>query len=305
MNILVTGIEGQVAKCLKQQAAGRTDITITFSGRPQLELSDPATITQVMNETQPDVVICAAAYTAVDKAEDEPELAKIINENAAGFLASAAANIGAKLIYISTDYVFDGNNENAYVETDATGPTGVYGRTKLAGENSVRAANPDHVIVRTAWVYSPFGSNFVKSMLRQANKRDEISVVSDQLGNPTSAFNIADGCLAICDTWKRGDLSNMGQVYHLAGTGVASWAEFAEAIFEVSSQLGGPSCKVDKITSSEFPTKAKRPKNSVLNSDKFENAFGYRCPPWRGEIEFVINHLIANDLSPTNSSIFE
>ncbi|MEP1442157.1 MAG: dTDP-4-dehydrorhamnose reductase [Hyphomicrobiales bacterium] len=284
MNVLVTGTQGQLAQSLKRQMHGHENLSLNFFGRPELELENPDNIVSLIQSEKPDVIINAAAYTAVDNAEDETEIAQAINGIAPGIIASTAADIGAKIIHISTDYVFNGEQSHPYKETDFTGPTSVYGQTKLDGEQAVRAANPHHAIIRTAWIYSPFGNNFVKTMLRLAAERDELSVVHDQIGNPTSALDIADGILAMVSHWRGGEQTGLGETFHLSGTGIASWAEFAEAIFDANKKKGGAYCVVKKITSAEYPTKAKRPKNSALDCKKFQDAFGYTAPRWQDSL---------------------
>ncbi|WP_153772174.1 dTDP-4-dehydrorhamnose reductase [Labrenzia sp. CE80] len=269
MKILVTGKEGQVARCLADHAQKHPGLKLVFAARTctevLLDLNSEASIRTAVRATEPDVIINAAAYTAVDQAEDEPDLAMQINGIAPGILAEEACNIGARLIQISTDYVFDGELDRPYLPTDPVNPIGVYGKTKLAGENAVRAATPDHVIVRTAWVYSPYGQNFYKTMLRLAETRDEISVVNDQIGNPTSANEIAEGLLAICEDWAQGGRAQLGQTVHLTGPEEMTWYAFAVKILAESERKGGASCRVNAITTSDYPTKAVRPKNSRLS----------------------------------------
>ncbi len=208
---------------------------------------------------QPDLVVSAAAYTAVDQAEDEPDLAHSINAVGAGAVAQAAADIGAPVIHLSTDYVFSGDGEKPYTEDDPTGPHGVYGRTKLDGETAVAAANPRHLILRTAWVYSPFGKNFVKTMLRLAENRDNLSVVADQWGNPTSAIDIADGILRVANRLRADGQFDAFGVYHLAGTGSTNWSTFARAIFEASRNLRGPFAEVKDMSDGRISDESSAP----------------------------------------------
>lgn len=277
MRILVTGKEGQIARCLADRADAHPAFDIVFAARGataiSLDLADPATVRAAVNTTRPDLILSVAAYTAVDQAEDEPELAMAVNGTAPGILAAAARANGARIIHISTDYVFDGNLERAYVESDAVNPLGVYGRTKLAGEAAVRATNPDHLILRTAWVYSPYGKNFKKTMLRLAEGRDTVAVVDDQIGTPTSAHDIADALLAIAECWKSGRDTGLGEVFHFAGPEAMTWCGFARQIFTESAAAGGPSATVTPITSADYPTRAARPKNSRLDRTAFETAF--------------------------------
>jgi dTDP-4-dehydrorhamnose reductase len=236
-------------------------------------------------------VVSAAAYTAVDRAEDEPDLAHAINAAGAGSVAAAAAEVGAPVIHLSTDYVFSGTADGAYRESDETGPRSVYGRTKLAGEVAVATANPRHVILRTAWVYSPFGKNFVKTMLALARDRDEIRVVADQWGNPTSALDIADGVLHIARRLRDDGAARTG-IYHLAGTGETNWSGVAEQTFAISRALGGPSARVVAIRTEDYPTKAARPANSRLNTDKLAGDYGWRSPAWEQSCRTVVERLL-------------
>jgi dTDP-4-dehydrorhamnose reductase len=291
VRLAVTGREGQVVSSLLEagQLAGVDVIAI---GRPQLDLANPDTVVDAIAAAKPDIVVSAAAYTAVDQAEDEPDLAFAINAVGAGKVAEAAARLGVPVIHLSTDYVFDGSAPGAYVETDVTAPLGVYGASKFAGERAVAAAGPRHLILRTAWVYSPFGRNFVKTMLRLAADRDEISVVADQWGNPTCALDIADAILHAA-TMLHGD-KGFGAfgTYHLAGTGETNWSGFARHILEASRVSGGPSARVRDITTADYPTKARRPANSRLSSAKFASAFGWSAPDWRLSTKAVVSRIL-------------
>jgi dTDP-4-dehydrorhamnose reductase len=292
MRIVVTGREGQVVRSLVERgsAAGHDIVAV---GRPQLDLAgNAAAIAEAIASAAPDVIVSAAAYTAVDKAEHERELAFAINEEGAGAVARCARELDVPLIHLSTDYVFDGLKQSPYVESDESGPTGVYGATKLAGERAVLAEQPNCAILRTAWVYSPFGANFVKTMLRLAGDRDEIAVVADQRGNPTSALDIADGILSVASTLARDDRSELRGVFHMTAAGEASWADFAEAIFAVSRDLGGPSATVKAIRTEDYPTPAKRPPNSRLDSTKLEQVHGVRLPEWRSSLPGVVKRLV-------------
>lgn len=292
MKILVTGREGQVAHSLAVRAAKVPTVELVFVARPDFDLARPATIAPAIEAARPDVVVSAAAYTAVDQAEDEPELAFAVNAAGAGEVARAAASIGAPVIHLSTDYVFSGDAASAYAEDDPPAPIGVYGKSKLGGETAVAAANPHHVILRTAWVYSPFGKNFAKTMLALASQRDEIAVVGDQWGNPTSALDIADAVLHIADRLAGGNGEDLFGVFHLAGTGRANWSGFARELFEVSAALGGPSARVKTITTAEYPTRARRPANSCLSTDKLWRVHGWRAPNWQESARVVVERLI-------------
>jgi dTDP-4-dehydrorhamnose reductase len=292
MKVLVTGREGQLVKSLLERSQGRKGIELTALGRPDIDLEIPGSTAKAIARFAPDVVINAAAYTAVDQAEDEPERAFRINRDAAGEVAAAARAAGARIIHISTDYVFDGQGEGAYAEDAPVNPLGVYGRSKLAGEEQVRSNNPDHVIVRTAWVYSPFGKNFLKTMMALGASRDLVTVVDDQHGNPSSALDLAEGLLAIVEGWAEGG-AGLGGTYHLAGTGPASWCDFARFIFDELRRLHLPSAEVQPLKTSDWPTKAVRPQNSRLDSSKFARDFGFTMPPWQASAAEAIRRLAA------------
>jgi dTDP-4-dehydrorhamnose reductase len=288
MRVLVTGLQSQLARSLQEKGPRHPDLQLEFVGRPELELTQPGCAAAIISDRRPDVVINAAAYTMVDQAESEPELAFRINGDAAGEVAAAARDVGAKVIQISTDYVFDGKADAPYTEDAATAPLGVYGRSKLAGEEQVRAANPHHLIVRTSWVYSPFGHNFVKTMLRLPAERDELRIVSDQKGCPTSALDIADALLAALPRAR-----DWGATYHLAAPEPCSWADLASAVFEASRAVGGPSADVIPISTAEYPTPARRPMYSVLDSGRFARDFGIRLPDLRSSVAEVVERLVA------------
>ena len=292
MRIAVTGKDGQVVRSLIERGA-LAGHDIGPLGRPELDLADGAdAIIAAIEAAQPEVIVSAAAYTAVDKAEAEHDLAFAINETGAAAVAAGAHRLGVPLIHLSTDYVFDGVKRDPYAETDQTGPTGVYGASKLAGEHAVLAAHDNVAILRTAWVFSPFGANFVKTMLRLARERDEVAVVADQRGNPTSALDIADGIIAVAANLAAGDDPGQRGIFHMAGSGEASWAEFAEAIFEASAAAGGPSARVKPIGTADYPTPAKRPANSRLAGGKLALEHGVRLPDWRQSTANIVARLI-------------
>ncbi|HEX8468514.1 MAG TPA: dTDP-4-dehydrorhamnose reductase [Allosphingosinicella sp.] len=291
MRVLVTGRDGQLARSLAKRGADVAGLALERMGRPELDLERPESIAAAIAAAAPDVVVNAAAYTAVDQAEDEPERAFRINGAAAGEVASAARRAGARIIQVSTDYVFDGTGEGAYAETAPTRPLGAYGRSKLDGELRVSESNPDHVVLRTAWVYGANGRNFVKTMLGAAVQRDELDVVADQRGSPTASDDLADGILALICAWRERPRLGLGRRYHLAGTGEASWFDFASAIFEEAARHGLPAATVRPIHSADWPTRAPRPANSVLDSSRFEADFGYRSPHWRQSMAAVVADL--------------
>jgi dTDP-4-dehydrorhamnose reductase len=235
----------------------------------------------------------AAAYTAVDQAETEPEVAFAVNAEGAGEVAFEAREVGAPVIQISTDYVFDGRATQPYREDSATGPVNVYGQSKLAGEEAVRSANPQHLIFRTSWVFSPFGANFLKTMLRVASERDEVRVVSDQIGCPTSAHGLARAILEPLRAWRSGRTTGQGDTYHFASAGACSWSGFAEEIFRASSEAGGPAAQVVPITTDEYPTIAKRPGYSVLDTSKFTRDFNLALPNWQNEVREAVRRLVS------------
>jgi dTDP-4-dehydrorhamnose reductase len=292
VRILVTGREGQVARSLAECAAADSQIELVSVGRPELDLLQPETIRSSIQAAKPDVVVSAAAYTAVDQAEDEPEQAFAVNAKGAGAVAAAAAETGAAVIHLSTDYVFSGDKPDEYTETDATDPRNVYGRSKLEGEKAVAAANPRHVILRTAWVYSPFGKNFVKTMLALASQRDHLRIVADQWGNPTAAADIADGIVHIASAVAAGRQAGIGGIFHLAGEGSTNWAGFARHVFTESARLGGPSAEVEEIATADYPTKARRPGNSRLSCQKLLDVYGWRAPPWQESCRAVVARLV-------------
>jgi dTDP-4-dehydrorhamnose reductase len=293
MKVLVTGRGGQLAQSLVERCAGHPPLEVIALGRPQLDLEVAGRAARAIAEIRPDVVINAAAYTAVDRAEDEPDRADRINAAGAGEVAAASRAIGARVIQISTDYVFDGRADGPYVEDETPNPLSVYGRTKLAGEEAVRSANPDHIIVRTAWVYSPFGHNFVKTMIRAAEARDVLNVVDDQRGSPSSALDLADGLFRILEAWKAGGADGLGETYHLAGTGSTTWRGFAQAIMAECRNVDLPTAEVRPIATADWPTKAPRPANSVMSSAKFARDFGLTMPRWEQSLSVVVARLAA------------
>ena len=292
MKIVVTGREGQVVHSLLERASQRPDLQVIALGRPELDLAKPETVRSAIEAIKPDLVVSAAAYTAVDLAEDEPELAFTVNAAGAEAVAEAAKACGAPVIHLSTDYVFAGDAGEPYVEADVTGPRSVYGSSKLEGERLVAQANPQHIFLRTAWVYSPFGKNFVKTMLKLAETRDALSVVSDQWGNPTSALDIADAIIKVVDHLAATpDFSAYG-VYHVVGTGDTNWSGFARAIFSESAKLGGPTATVADIATADYPTKAARPANSRLSTAKFQKVFNWSAPHWQSSLRDVVAKLV-------------
>ena len=279
MRILIAGKNGQLGKSIHKLVANTEQTNdFVFVGREELDLSGADNIISYFNQNNFDIIVNCAAHTVVDKAEEEAVLANQINHLAVAQLAQIAKTQQAKLIHVSTDYVFDGESDKPYAETDETNPINVYGKTKLAGEKALQEIMPTNaIIIRTSWVYSEYGNNFVKTMQRLGKQRDELSVVSDQMGSPTYATDLAN---AILDTVQNKAFKEAGQgtqVYHYSNVGEISWYEFAKEIFE----LAGIQCSVSPITTEQYPTPAKRPKNTLMNKDKIVETFGVNIPDWK------------------------
>ncbi|GAO40318.1 dTDP-4-dehydrorhamnose reductase [Sphingomonas changbaiensis NBRC 104936] len=279
--ILVTGGTGQVGTALRQLGS-RFGVEIVAPGREELDLTSPASIEAAIGSREWSAVLNCAAYTAVDKAESDAEGAYAVNAVAPELLALATGARGLRLLQVSTDYVFDGSKSDFYIEDDPVAPLGVYGASKEAGERGVRGANPDHIILRTAWVVSPWGHNFVKTMLRLGAERKQLRVVADQRGCPTSAIDIADALLTIAT--ERGPAGT----YHFVNAGEASWCELARFVFD----RAGMDVDVEAITTDDYPTPAKRPANSRLSTDKLQATFGIRPRPWQDAVGEVVDTLM-------------
>jgi len=283
--ILLTGITGQVGHDLQQTLASLGELICV--DRASVDFSQPEALQQLVDAVRPQIIVNSAAYTAVDKAESETELAKQVNGVAPGILAKSAQRIGASLIHLSTDYVFDGQQSTPYLETDPTAPMGAYGESKLMGENAVRDSCELHMIIRTAWVYGIGGrGNFVKTMLRLGADREEVRVVTDQIGAPTWSKDLAE---AIAQLIPQFSLDTVG-TYHYTNSGVCSWYDFAVAIFEEAEQLGFP-LKIQRvvpITTPEYPTPARRPAFSVLSLKKTTNLLGTYPPHWRQSLKKML-----------------
>lgn len=294
MRLIVTGTQGQVAQSLRERGLA-LGVDIECLGRPQLDLANLTSIERALECAPADIVVNAAAYTAVDRAETEETLATRINGAGAGHVAAVANRMGMPIIHLSTDYVFDGALDRPYREEDDTSPICAYGRSKLEGERQVVAANPNHVILRTSWVYSPFGANFVRTMLRLGQTRGEVGVVGDQRGNPTSALDIADAVIAVArKLLAPGGRSDILGVFHLSGTGEATWAEFAAAIFEDAAAHGRAPVSVKPISTADYPTAARRPANSRLNTSRLRRAYGLELPSWRESTRICVERLLAS-----------
>jgi dTDP-4-dehydrorhamnose reductase len=293
MRLYVIGGQGQVARSLLEAAARDNDIVFGCGQRPDVDLLRPASIARALADFGPDIVINPAAYTAVDKAESEPEQAFALNRDGAGHVAAAAAHRSAPVIHLSTDYVFDGTKDAPYVESDPVNPQSVYGKSKCEGEGSVAAANPQHIVLRTSWVYSPFGTNFVRTMLRLAAERDSLRVVDDQIGCPTYAPDIAVAAIAIArKVLAEGWRPEFAGVTHLAGPEARSWYAFANDIVRGAALRGGRSVPVSPILTSEYPTLAARPANSRLSTARLASVFDIRLPQLRRSLANCLDLLV-------------
>ena len=305
LRVLVTGANGQVGWHLQRTLTPLGEVEAL--GRGDLELSDLDAVRAVIRELQPHIVVNAAAYTAVDKAESEPELARVINADAPAAMAKECAATGALLVHYSTDYVYDGSKPAPYDESDATGPLGVYGATKLAGDEAIIASGCPHVILRTTWVYDIRGKNFLRTVLRLAREKDELRMVGDQFGAPTWARSIAEATaslLAVALERRKAGREWPGELFHLTAAGETSWAGFAQAILEdydaildwpaETSEFGGElrARRVVEITTAQYKTAARRPRNSVLSNARIQAAFGITMPDWRDQLRLALQDAI-------------
>jgi dTDP-4-dehydrorhamnose reductase len=284
-SILITGAGGQVAHELAIAGSEHQLVALSIE---QLDITDPGQIDDAFNEYRPDVVINAAAYTQVDRAEEEPAAAFVINRDGVFNLANACDKTGIPLLHISTDYVFDGDKSGAYCEDDEIAPAGVYGASKAAGDAALRSVLERHIILRTSWVFSATGNNFVKTMLRLGKERDELGIVNDQHGCPTSAQSIAVALLQIADRYLCGDEIEWG-TYHFCGQPATTWYGFAKKIFEQAT--GFENLKLKAITTSDYPAPAARLLNSVLSCGKLESIFGIPQPHWSEDLQLVLKKL--------------
>ncbi|HZY11909.1 MAG TPA: dTDP-4-dehydrorhamnose reductase [Beijerinckiaceae bacterium] len=287
--LLIVGAKGQLGRELTEEA-GRQNNAIVPVGREELDITQAAAVLRFVDEAAPRAIINCAAYTAVDKAESESDAAHAINALAPEYLARAAAKHDIPLLHVSTDYVFDGSKSGAYTEDDPVAPLGVYGRTKEEGERRVRDAHSKHIILRTSWVYGFYGNNFLKTMLRLFRERDELRVVADQRGCPTATIDIARALLAAESAAGAGH-ADWG-AYHFAGAGVTTWHGFAQEIVSTAARAGGRAIPVVPIGTKDYPTPAKRPANSELDSARFVTEFGYVSPPWQERTRQVVEALL-------------
>lgn len=277
MNILVTGSNGQLGSEIKDLKLNFKDFRFFFMDLPELDICNSNQLNFFIKENNINTVINCAAYTDVDKAEEYIEIAEQVNSIGVSNLINALVKVNGKLIHISTDYVFDGNNFLPYLELDEVAPIGVYGNTKRSGELEVINSDIDAIVIRTSWLYSAYGNNFVKTMLRLGNERDELGVVFDQVGTPTNASDLAKICLDILALSKEANMNSNGNLYHFSNEGVASWYDFSVAIMT----LGEVNCHVKPIETKDYPKPAKRPHFSVLNKSKIKNDFKIEIPHWR------------------------
>jgi dTDP-4-dehydrorhamnose reductase len=295
MRILVTGKNGQLGRSIQKIVNTGTKIDnnqspndFIFVGREELDLSSESSISHYFDNNKLDIIINCAAYTQVDRAEQEVELSNQINHLAVKKLASIASSQQARLIHISTDYVFDGESNKPYLETDTPNPINIYGKTKLAGEKALQTVMPTNaIIIRASWIYSEYGNNFVETMLRLGRERDELNIVSDQIGSPTYAADLADAILEIIMHKKFRDLGQTTQIYHYSGESEISWYEFAKEIFKIEKI----ECEVNPVTSQQYPTPAKRPGNTIMKKDKIVKIFNIKISNWKSSLNTCITIL--------------
>lgn len=283
--ILVTGANGQLGSEIKQASNNYSEYKFYFTSRKELDISNPIDIENYIKNNNISIIINCAAYTAVDLAEQEKEQANSINNIAVKNLANISKKYNIKLVHISTDYVFDGTNHKPYIETDDTNPKSIYGQTKLDGEQAILSINPlNSIIIRTSWVYSCFGNNFVKTMLKLGSSRDELGVISDQVGTPTYAKDLATSILDILSKIK----NNKVEIYHYSNDGVCSWYDFAKNIMDIADI----DCKINSIETKEYPTPASRPHYSILNKSKIKNDFEINIPYWKDSLSECIKKVL-------------
>ena len=290
MKVLITGSNGQLGSEIRELASDYENLECIFKDLPELDICDTDALNTFIIDQHINVVINCAAYTAVDKAEEEALIAKKVNSKGVLNLANALKKVDGKLIHISTDYVFDGNHSQPYKESDPVSPVGVYGETKRAGELAVLNSSIDAIVIRTSWLYSGYGNNFLKTMLRLGNEKKSIQVVFDQKGTPTFANNLAKTCLDILSDASSTEISKKGSLYHYSNEGVTSWYDFASAIMEISNI----DCKVIPIETKDYPTQARRPLYSVLDKSKIKSDFKAIIPHWRDSLANCIKKINHN-----------
>jgi dTDP-4-dehydrorhamnose reductase len=288
-NILVTGANGQLGSELRRISALHEDnFRFFFTDVAELDITDADAVDRFVKDNDISYIINCAAYTAVDKAEDDVDLCFKINRDAVVNLGIAAINNGAKVIHVSTDYVYDGTAGQPYIETDAVNPQSVYGKSKLEGENGLMKVCPESIIIRTAWLYSIYGNNFVKTMIKYGKERDSLNVVADQTGTPTNAADLARSIIKILDFSEANGFRD--GIYHYSNEGVTTWYDFTLAIHK---DAGITTCKVNPISTDQYPTKATRPKYSVLNKTKIKSTFNLSIPQWEESLNICINELLS------------
>lgn len=288
LDILVTGGDGQLGRSLQRLGAVSPN-RYRFTDRAQIDITDAEAVRAAVEATHASVIVNCAAYTAVDRAEEEPEAAELLNATAPGHLAAAAAHAGATLIHVSTDYVFDGRGNTPLAEEAPTAPLGVYGRTKLRGEQAVAASGCRAITIRTAWLYSEYGSNFLKTMLRLTAEREELRVVCDQTGTPTYAGDLA---LAIFSIIESGRYRGCEGLYHFSDEGVCSWYDFAA---EIAAEAGRDACRIEPCRTADYPTRAVRPAYTVLDKTKIKRTFDLEIPHWRDSLRYCMERLAAQE----------
>ena len=292
MKVLVLGSNGQLGFELMRAiwAPGTDVVGLPY---PDFDVTRLGDVEKAVATHAPDLLVNATAHTAVDKAESEVDLSFAINRDGPGAMAAACAKRGIPFIHVSTDYVFDGTKGGVYSEDDPINPLGVYGASKAAGEAAVRAATPQHIILRTSWVYSAYGNNFVKTMLRLGQERDEMRVVADQHGSPTAAADLAAAIVQVADTIKKTGSAAWG-TYHLTGSGYTTWHDFAERIFQRLDERTGKRPRLVAINTADYPTPARRPANSRLDCSRARQMLGISCPPWQDSLDHVLDELFTN-----------
>ncbi|HAQ18222.1 MAG TPA: dTDP-4-dehydrorhamnose reductase [Prolixibacteraceae bacterium] len=280
IKVLVTGANGQLGSEIRKISGLFSEIEFAFTDVDELDITNPWKVADYLTSFKPAFLINCAAYTAVDKAETDISTATLLNATAVGILAEQSAEIACKIIHISTDYVFSGKGPRPYQEDDRVNPQSVYGKTKLEGETLCQELNPERLIIRTSWLYSAFGNNFVKTMIRLGNERPEVGVIADQIGSPTNAADLALAILTIISSVTNGEKPFVPGIYHYSNEGVASWYDFAKAIFEIA----GINCLVKPITTEDYPSPVQRPPYSVMNKSKIKLNFGLKIPHWRDSL---------------------
>ena len=286
--ILVTGSNGQLGSEINKISGLFSGMEFMFTDVAELDITNPEKVAECLAGFMPGYLINCAAYTAVDKAETDLEFATLLNATAVGILAGQSAKIGCKMIHISTDYVFDGNGPRPYTEDHMVNPQSAYGKTKLEGEQLCQKFNLESLIIRTSWLYSAFGNNFVKTMVRLGNERPDLGIISDQIGTPTNAADLAQAILTIISSVEKSDKSFVSGIYHYSNEGVASWYDFTKAIFDINKI----SCLVKPIATEDYPSPVQRPAYSVMNKSKIKLNFGLQIPYWRDSLTeyFKINN---------------